>query len=112
MISLVDLWVYLSSGPLLWLTATLVAYLAADAVSARLRRHPLANRVLIAVVLVSLVLLASGTPFAAYFAGAQFVHFLLGPATVALAVPLVRHMPQVRRLLVPLVAALLIGSLT
>ncbi|MGZ8387395.1 MAG: LrgB family protein [Rhodoplanes sp.] len=112
MISLVDLWVYLSSGPLLWLTATLVAYLAADAVSARLRRHPLANPVLIAVVLVSLVLLASGTPFAAYFAGAQFVHFLLGPATVALAIPLVRHMPQVRRLLVPLVAALLIGSLT
>lgn len=112
MISLVDLWVYLSSGPLLWLTATLVAYLVADAISARLRRHPLANPVLIAVVLVSLVLLASGTPFAAYFAGAQFVHFLLGPATVALAIPLERHMPQVRRLLVPLVAALLIGSLT
>ncbi|MGZ9083027.1 MAG: LrgB family protein, partial [Rhodoplanes sp.] len=62
--------------------------------------------------LVSLVLLASGTPFAAYFAGAQFVHFLLGPATVALAIPLVRHMPQVRRLLVPLLAALLVGSLT
>ncbi len=112
MISLVDLWVYLSSGPLLWLTATLAAYLAADAVSARLKRHPLANPVLIAVVLVSLVLLASGTPFAAYFAGAQFVHFLLGPATVALAIPLVRHMPQVRRLLVPLLAALVVGSLT
>lgn len=112
MITLVDLWVYLSQGPLLWLTATLVAYLAADAVSARCNRHPLANPVLIAVALVSLVLLASGTPFAAYFAGAQFVHFLLGPATVALAVPLVRHLPQVRRLLAPLLAALFAGSLT
>ena len=111
-IHLVDLWVYLSHGPLLWLTATLIAYLIADAISARLRRHPLANPVLIAIALLSLVLLASGTPFAAYFAGAQFVHFLLGPATVALAVPLVRHLPQVRRLLVPILAALLVGSLT
>lgn len=111
MIDFVNLWVYLSHGPLLWLTATLVAYLAADALSARLNRHPLANPVLIAVALVSLVLLASGTPFPAYFAGAQFVHFLLGPATVALAVPLVLHLPQVRRLLLPLLAALGIGSL-
>ena len=112
MIDFVNLWVYLSHGPLLWLTATLVAYLAADALSARLQRHPLSNPVLIAVALVSLVLLVTGTPFPAYFAGAQFVHFLLGPATVALAVPLVLHLPQVRRLLLPLLAALVTGSLT
>lgn len=112
MIDFVNLWVYLSHGPLLWLTATLVAYLAADALSARLQRHPMANPVLIAVALVSLVLLVTGTPFPAYFAGAQFVHFLLGPATVALAVPLVLHLPQVRRLLLPLLAALVTGSLT
>jgi predicted murein hydrolase (TIGR00659 family) len=111
-IDFVNLWVYLSHGPLLWLTATLVAYLAADALSARLQRHPLANPVLIAVALVSLVLLVTGTPFPAYFAGAQFVHFLLGPATVALAVPLVLHLPQIRRLLLPLLAALVTGSLT
>jgi hypothetical protein len=36
MINFVDLWVYLSGSPLLWLTATLVAYLAADAISAGL----------------------------------------------------------------------------
>jgi predicted murein hydrolase (TIGR00659 family) len=112
MTSLVDLWVYLSSGPLVWLTATLVAYLAADALSLLLGRHPLANPVLIAVTFVSLVLIVSKTPFPAYFAGAQFVHFLLGPATVALAVPLVQHLPQVRRLLVPMLAALVVGSIT
>ena len=97
MIRFVDLWVYLSGGPLLWLTATLVAYIAADAVSAALHRHPLANPVLISVVLVSAILVATGTSFPAYFAGAQFIHFLLGPATVALAVPLVRHLPELRR---------------
>ena len=108
----VTLWVYLSGSPLLWLTATLVAYVAADAVSARLDRFPLANPVLISVALVSAILLATGTTFPAYFAGAQFVHFLLGPATVALAVPLVRYLPQVKRALVPMLAALVAGSLT
>ena len=112
MINFVDLWVYLSGSPLLWLTTTLIAYLAADAISAACGRHPLANPVLIAVTFVSIVVVASGTPFPGYFAGAQFVHFLLGPATVALAVPLVRHLPQVRRALVPMLVALIAGSVT
>jgi predicted murein hydrolase (TIGR00659 family) len=112
MITFVDLWVYLSGSPLLWLTATLIAYLAADAISVACNRHPLANPVLIAVVLVSAILLTTGTTFPAYFAGAQFVHFLLGPATVALAVPLVRHLPQVRRALMPMLVALAVGSMT
>jgi predicted murein hydrolase (TIGR00659 family) len=108
----VKLWVYLSGSPLLWLTATLVAYVIADAIAAACKRHPLANPVLISVILVAGVLLATGTTYPTYFAGAQFVHFLLGPATVALAVPLVRNLPHVRRTLVPMAVALLIGSLT
>lgn len=110
--SLVDLWVYLAGGPLLWLTTTLIAYVAADALFVAAGRRPLANPVLIAVTVVSVVLVVSGTPFPAYFAGAQFVHFLLGPATVALAVPLVRYLPQVRRLMVPMLVALVVGSVT
>ncbi|HEX3347597.1 MAG TPA: LrgB family protein [Acetobacteraceae bacterium] len=106
------LWVYLSRTPLLWLTATLVAYAAADWISARLRRTPLANPVLLAVVILVLLLAATGTEYRVYFDGAQFVHFMLGPATVALAVPLVREARQIRRLLLPVIAALLGGSIT
>ncbi len=109
MIDFVDLWVYLSGGPLLWLTVTLVAYVIADSISQYFARHPVANPVLIAVALVSAILLATGTAFPTYFAGAQFVHFLLGPATVALAVPLVRHLPEVKRALVPMFTALIAG---
>lgn len=112
MSTFVSLWVYLSGQPLLWLTATLVAYVAADIFAATLKRHPLANPVLIAVVLVAALLLATGTDYRTYFAGAQFVHFLLGPATVALAVPLVRYLPHVRRTAVPMMVALVVGSLT
>ncbi len=109
MTDLVQLWVYLSGEPLLWLTLTLVAYLVADAISIACQRHPLANPVPISIFIISGLLLISGTQFSAYFAGAQFVHFLLGPATVALAVPLYRHLPQVRRALIPMSIALLAG---
>jgi predicted murein hydrolase (TIGR00659 family) len=108
----VTLWVYLSTSPLLWLTATLAAYLAADAVQRRLGRHPLANPVLLAVVVLVGVLQVSGTPYSTYFDGAQFVHFMLGPATVALGVPLAAKARELRRMLLPMLAAVVAGSLT
>lgn len=107
-----DIWSYLAQGPLLWLTATLVAYGAGEAVSRAARRNPLANPVLIAVILLAVLLRATGTDYQTYFAGAQFVHFLLGPATVALAVPLFLNLGHVRRAALPILAALVAGSLT
>jgi predicted murein hydrolase (TIGR00659 family) len=107
-----SLWVYLSTSPLLWLTVTLAAWLGADALARLSGRHPLVNPVLIAVVFVALVLLLTDTDYKAYFDGAQFVHFLLGPATVALALPLYRHLALVRRNLLPMIAALAVGSVT
>ncbi|MEM8571963.1 MAG: LrgB family protein [Pseudomonadota bacterium] len=109
---LTRIWVYLSETPLLWLTATLVAYVLGDTLSARCGRHPLANTVAFAAILLVLMLVATGTPYATYFSGAQFVHFLLGPATVSLAIPLWRHRIAVRRNLLPIAAALLAGCLT
>ncbi len=107
-----ELWVYLSTTPLLWLTATLAAYVLADQISLRLHRTPAANPVLISVAILVAVLKLTGTPYQTYFAGAQFVHFMLGPATVALAIPLVAQAALVRRMLVPMLAALVGGSLT
>jgi predicted murein hydrolase (TIGR00659 family) len=106
------IWVYLAETPLLWLTATLIAFGIGDAISARLGRHPLANPVVIAAGLLIALLTATRTPYATYFQGAQFVHFLLGPATVALGLPLWRNRVQVRRNLIPMCAALAAGSVT
>lgn len=107
-----SLWVYLSASPLLWLTVTLVAWLGADALSRLSGRNAFVNPVLIALLMVAALLKLTGTDYKVYFQGAQFVHFLLGPATVALAVPLYRNWPLVRRNLLPMAAALLVGSAT
>lgn len=106
------IWSYLASGPLLWLTATLLAYWAGDVVFRTSGGKPWANPVLVAVVLLAVVLTATGTDYATYFDGAQFVHFMLGPATVALAVPLYDNLGKVRRAALPILAALVAGSLT
>ena len=107
-----EIWSYLSREPLLWLTATLVAYLVGDALSRRAKRHPVVNPVLTAMMLLGGLLWMTGTPYATYFEGAQFVHFMLGPATVALALPLYANRAQIRPALLPMLAALLAGSVT
>jgi len=107
-----SLWVYLAEKPLLWLTVTLVAYLVADRIAARFGYAPLANPVVMATALVVICLRLSGTAYPVYFEGAQFVHFLLGPATVALAIPFVENIRHVRRALLPLLLALAAGSVT
>lgn len=104
------IWVYLAASPLLGLTLTLCAYVVAYWIYSRCKFSPLANPVAIAIALVSTVLLLSGMPYSEYFAGAQFVHFLLGPAVVGLAVPLARVWRSVRALAVPIAGALLVGS--
>ena len=105
------LWVYLAATPLAGLTLTLVAYAAGWATYARANFHPLVNPVLIAVALIVVALAATRTDYRSYFDGAQFVHFLLGPAVVGLAVPLAREVRRLRRLLWPVVASLCAGSL-
>jgi predicted murein hydrolase (TIGR00659 family) len=107
-----SLWVYLSQTPLLWLTVTLLVYALADAVSLASRRNPLLNPVLHSLWVIAVFLHVTATPYQAYFGGAQFVHFLLGPATVALAVPLYENRKVVRRALVPMLVALVAGSFT
>jgi predicted murein hydrolase (TIGR00659 family) len=109
---LADVWVYLSATPLLWLTVTLVVYQAAYWLYKRAGFHPLANPVAIAIAVLVTVLKLTGTPYQTYFAGAQFVHFLLGPATVALAIPLFAQLDKLRRAWLPILGGLVAGSLT
>jgi predicted murein hydrolase (TIGR00659 family) len=107
-----DLWVYLSSTPLLWLTVTLLVWIAADRIAFASGRHPAVNPVLISIIGLGAILLLTGTSFATYFQGAQFVHFLLGPAIVAIAVPLYRNLDKVKANILPMAAALVAGSVT
>ncbi len=109
---LAEVWVYLSASPLLGLTVTLLAYQGAFAIYRRANMNPLANPVALSVAFLVALLWFTDTSYATYFDGAQFVHFLLGPATVALAVPLYANLDNLKRNLVPILGALMVGPLT
>jgi predicted murein hydrolase (TIGR00659 family) len=74
--------------------------------------NPLINPVLLSVSAIVCLLAVFHIPYQTYFAGAQFIHFLLGPATVALGIPLYEKLHLVRANLIPMVVALFAGSLT
>ena len=95
--------------PLFALVLTCGAYLLGVGLQRRLRT-PLANPVLIAIAIIGVTLRITHISYQTYFSGAQFIHFLLGPATVALAIPLVRSLEEMRRGLWPTLLALLAGA--
>ncbi|AGY91107.1 hypothetical protein SPICUR_00390 [Spiribacter curvatus] len=109
---LFQVWAYLEEQPLLWLTVTVATYATAQWLFVTGRRFPLLNPVLIAVTATVLLLLATDTDYDTYFEGAQFVHFLLGPATVLLAIPLYEQLQRLKEQWFPIMLALGVGSVT
>ena len=106
---LAQVWVYLSASPLFGLTMTLLAYGLAYRVYVWGKSNPLLNPVVTAVALLIALLWLTHTPYQAYFEGGQFVHFLLGPATVALALPLYRQFGKLKTLWLAVLIALPVG---
>ncbi|MBE9029997.1 LrgB family protein [filamentous cyanobacterium LEGE 11480] len=109
---LAKIWVYLATSPLLGLTMTLVAYSLAHRLYVYTNYHPALNPVVTAVGCLVLCLIVTDTSYAAYFEGGKFIHFLLGPATVALAVPLHQQFAKLRRIWLPVLIALIAGVTT
>ncbi len=112
LLSISEIWTPLSNSPLLGLTITLLAYQLALWIFRRSGGSAWANPVLIAIVVITVFLWFTGMPYESYFDGAKFIHFMLGPITVALAIPLFSYWGRLKRMAFPLVVALLAGSAT
>lgn len=106
---LAAIWVYLSATPLLGLTITLVAYSLAYRLYIYANSNPLLNPVLTSVIVLIILLVLTNTSYETYFEGGQFVHFLLGPATVALAIPLYQQCSKLRQLFIPVAITVISG---
>lgn len=100
---------FAQTTPLPWLLLTVLAYLAGTALYRRSGGHPLLIPVLTAVALIVVVLLALDVPYATYRTGTRWLELLIGPATVALAVPLYVQRQRIAAQIVPITVALLVG---
>lgn len=97
--------------PLLWILVTVLVYAAARVAYDRTRLAVL-NPAIVAIAAVMLILLATRTPYAQYEHGGRVIAFWLGPAVVALGLPLAQQLERVRRNLSAISLALLAGSVT
>ncbi|SCA57808.1 conserved hypothetical protein; putative inner membrane protein [Candidatus Terasakiella magnetica] len=108
---LLDLWAHLAQTPLLGITLALAWFALGNWIHNKCNKHPLTNPVLFSIITVSLTLWVTKTDYLVYFDGAKYIHFLLGPATVALAVPLYKNIHHVKAALAPIIVTLLTGCL-
>mgnify|MGYP000959682844 CR=1 FL=1 len=97
------------SNPVFGIALTVIAYVA----SLRLqRRYPWLHPLFVTSGGIILLLVALRIPYEAYAAGGKVLEFFLGPATVALGVPLYRQFRRMKRDLTAILAGVTVGSAT
>ncbi len=95
----------------LWVAVTVAAYLASRRLYAR-TELALFNPALLSIAAIVALLLLTRTPYAQYERGGRLLAFWLGPAVVALGVPLALQLERVRRNALTIALALLAGAVT
>jgi len=108
---LYQVWVYLQAEPLFWLTLTIGAYLVANKIYQASGLFPLLNPVALSILFVSLCLIGFEIDYERYFDGAKFIHFLLGPATVSLAIPIYQHWGTVLKARWAIIFSVILGAI-
>ncbi len=103
-------WQWLTTSPLTAITLTVGVYWACDKLWRRTGRHPLLTPILTASALIGVLLLLTGWDYAAYADGTTMITFLLGPATVALGLPLHRQAAKVLEGAPMVLGAVLFGA--
>jgi predicted murein hydrolase (TIGR00659 family) len=98
-------------GALVWLPCTIVLYAGSSALHRRLDKAPIANPTLLTIAALVLILVGCGIPYETYFESVAVLHYLLGTAVVALAVPLYRNANRLQGRCISIALALVAGSL-
>lgn len=101
---------WLRTSPLTGVFLTLLGYRLGQEVRGWAKGHPLAQPVLVAIVFIGVALWLLDLEYDEYLVGGSVIAFFLGPATVALAVPLHRQAHHLRELFVPMLVAIPVGA--
>ncbi|MBQ2034989.1 MAG: LrgB family protein [Peptococcaceae bacterium] len=96
-------------SPYFGVIATIFAYQAGISIQKKVK-HPLANPILIAVLLICTLLVIMDIPLEAYQEGGNLIYLFLAPATAALAVPIYKNWQILRLNWKPIIAGTMAGS--
>lgn len=101
---------YVTTTPLTWLIVTIGAYKVGILVYDKSGKHSLLQPIVVAYALMLPILLIFKVPYQEYFNSVSMLHFFLGPATVALALPLYKNLALIRAYFIPIMIALIAGG--
>lgn len=105
------MWSELAATPLFGVGLTLGVYALAQVIYRR-TGNLLLNPVLLSIGGIIVLLLVLRIPHGAYAAGGSYIHFLLGPSVVALAVPLYMRRKEILARKIPILVGVFAGSIT
>lgn len=97
-------------SPVALMGITLGGYQFGRWLQARTGGHALAQPVLVAIVVVGLAITLLEVDYPDYRSATELIAFWLGPATVALAIPLHRQADRLRGFVVPMLIAVAVGA--
>jgi predicted murein hydrolase (TIGR00659 family) len=97
-------------SPVVLLTATIAAYEIGAVIYRRSRSFSLFHPAIVGALLIALLLRVAGIDYHSYADSTQVLRWLLGTATVALAIPLYRHLPLIRELALPIAMTVVLGA--
>lgn len=101
---------YASTTPLTWIIVTISAYKIGILVYEKSGKHSLLQPIVVAYLIMLPLLIITKVPYKQYFESVSIIHFFLGPATVALALPLYKNLTLIRAYFFPIMVTLFIGG--
>lgn len=101
---------YVSSTPLTWLIVTMSAYKIGIIIYEKSGKHSLLQPIVVAYVIMLPILMLTQIPYKEYFDAVSMLHFCLGPATVALALPLYKNLKLIHAYFLPILITLVVGG--
>lgn len=101
---------YITTTPLVWLLLTIASFKLGILIYEKFNKNTLLQPIIISYLIIMLALLITGVPYEEYFKSVEIIHFFLGPATVALALPLYKNLKYIKSLFFPILTTLLVAS--
>lgn len=102
---------YINNSNLTWLIITLGAFKIGIIIYEKFNKHTLLQPILIAYVIILFLIAVSNTSYEEYFDSVKIIHFFLGPATVALALPLFHNFKYIKELFLPIIITLIVTAI-
>lgn len=101
---------YISNTPLTWLVVTLVSYKIGILLYEKFNKHTLLQPIITSYIVILSLIVYTNTSFEEYFKSVEIIHFFLGPATVALALPLYKNLKHLKALFLPIIVTLFVAG--